>query len=231
MGSLEGSVCPITHRGASGGSVCPVTCCHLLSPQCSPWRDNACCTANTSLEAHQDQSYLYNFNWDHCGAMSPKCKRHFIQDTCLYECDPNLGPWIDQSDTSWRRERILHVPLCREDCEQWWDDCQDSATCKVNWHKGWNWTSGTNQCPHGAMCQKFKFVFPTPADLCEGLWSHSYRYTQHRRGSGRCIQMWFDPALGNPNVAVARYYALGAAPPVLPPLLLALLPPALLGLL
>ncbi|OPJ90050.1 hypothetical protein AV530_010261 [Patagioenas fasciata monilis] len=81
------------------------------------------------------------------------------------------------------------------------------------------------------MCQKFKFVFPTPADLCEEVWSHSYRYTQHRRGSGRCIQMWFDPALGNPNAAVARFYALGAAPPVLPPLLLALLPPALLGLL
>ncbi|OPJ90051.1 folate receptor alpha-like [Patagioenas fasciata monilis] len=114
-----------------------------LYGQCSPWRDNACCTANTSLEAHRDQSYLYNFNWDHCGAMSSKCKRHFIQDTCLYECDPNLGPWIDESDTSWRRERILHVPLCREDCEQWWDDCQDSVTCKVNWHKGWNWTSVT----------------------------------------------------------------------------------------
>ncbi|XP_065491358.1 folate receptor gamma-like [Caloenas nicobarica] len=202
-----------------------------LYGQCAPWRDNACCTANTSVEAHRDQSYLYNFNWDHCGAMSQKCKRHFIQDTCLYECDPNLGPWIDQTDTSWRRERILHVPLCREDCEQWWDDCQDSVTCKANWHKGWNWTSGTNQCPHGAMCQKFKFVFPTPADLCEELWSHSYRYTTYHRGSGRCIQMWFDPALGNPNVAVARFYALGAAPPVLPPLLLALLPPALLGLL
>lgn len=81
------------------------------------------------------------------------------------------------------------------------------------------------------MCQKFKFVFPTPADLCEELWSHSYRYTTYHRGSGRCIQMWFDPALGNPNVAVARFYAHGAAPPALPPLLLALLPPALLGLL
>lgn len=64
--------------------------------QCVLWKDNACCTANTSLEAHQDQSYLYNFNWDHCGAMPEKCKRHFIQDTCLYECSPNLGPWIDE---------------------------------------------------------------------------------------------------------------------------------------
>ena len=66
------------------------------SPQCVLWKDNACCTANTSIEAHRDQSYLYGFNWDHCGAMAQRCKRHFIQDTCLYECSPNLGPWIDQ---------------------------------------------------------------------------------------------------------------------------------------
>ncbi|XP_074996564.1 folate receptor gamma-like [Calonectris borealis] len=202
-----------------------------LYGQCALWKENACCTANTSLEAHQDQSYLYNFNWDHCGAMPEKCKRHFIQDTCLYECSPNLGPWIDQTDTSWRKERILHVPLCREDCEQWWEDCRDAVTCKVNWHKGWNWTTGTNQCPQGAMCQKFKFVFPTAAHLCEQVWSHSYRYTPHSRGSGRCIQMWFDPAQGNPNVAVARYYALdGTASPPLP-VLLALLPPTLQALL
>lgn len=34
------------------------------------------------------------------------------------------------------------MPLCKEDCDQWWEDCQDAVTCKVNWHKGWNWTTG-----------------------------------------------------------------------------------------
>ncbi|NXC92163.1 FOLR3 protein, partial [Cercotrichas coryphoeus] len=111
--------------------------------QCSPWKDNACCTANTSAEAHRDRSLLYNFNWRHCGAMPPQCRRHFIQDTCLYECSPNLGPWIQQvAGSSWRRERVLHVPLCREDCEQWWEDCRDARTCKENWHQGWNWATG-----------------------------------------------------------------------------------------
>lgn len=32
--------------------------------------------------------------------MPPKCKRHFIQDMCLYECSPNLGPWIDQVESN-----------------------------------------------------------------------------------------------------------------------------------
>ncbi|KAL2310292.1 hypothetical protein Nmel_001938, partial [Mimus melanotis] len=243
-----------------------------LYGQCSPWKDNACCTANTSSEAHKDQSWLYNFNWKHCGAMPPKCRRHFIQDTCLYECSPNLGPWIEQDrkiprtlwpltdgripcvktplcwgwscsgisgprgraggsglwqtlpwlsglspawlcccapqvGSSWRRERILRVPLCREDCEQWWEDCKDARTCKENWHEGWNWATGTNRCPWGSLCRAFRQVFPRPRDLCEKIWSSSFSYSPERRGSGRCIQMWFDPARGNPNVPVAKFFA------------------------
>lgn len=66
---------------------------------------------------------------------------------------------------------------------------------------------GTNRCPWGFMCRAFREVFPRPKDLCEKIWSSSFRYSAERRGSGRCIQMWFDPAQGNPNAAVARYYA------------------------
>uniref|UniRef100_A0A8D2LIB6 Folate receptor-like domain-containing protein n=1 Tax=Varanus komodoensis TaxID=61221 RepID=A0A8D2LIB6_VARKO len=178
-----------------------------LHQQCTPWKTNACCTANTSHAAHQDVSYLYNFNWNHCGTMSEKCKRHFIQDTCLYECSPNLGPWIKKVDQSWRKERILYVPLCIEDCEAWWADCQDDMTCKSNWHKGWDWSSGQNRCPKGSTCQSMKRVFPTPKDLCEKIWSNSYKHTTLTKDSGRCIQMWFDARRGNPNDRVARYYA------------------------
>uniref|UniRef100_A0A2I2Z774 Folate receptor-like domain-containing protein n=1 Tax=Gorilla gorilla gorilla TaxID=9595 RepID=A0A2I2Z774_GORGO len=157
-------------------------------------KKNACCMTNTSQELHKDTSRLYNFNWDHCGKTEPACKRHFIQDTCLYECSPNLRPWIWQINQSWRKERILNVPLCKEDCERWWEDCRTSYTCKSNWHKGWNWTSGINECPAGALCHTFEPYFPTPAALCEVLWSHSFK-------------MWFDSAQGNPNEEVAKFYA------------------------
>lgn len=66
---------------------------------------------------------------------------------------------------------------------------------------------GRNRCPWGSPCRPFSQVFPRPQDLCEKVWSSSFRYSPEPRGSGRCIQMWFDPARGNPNVAVARYYA------------------------
>ncbi|CAD7672969.1 unnamed protein product [Nyctereutes procyonoides] len=206
-----------------------------LHALCTPWRKKACCTVSTSQELHKDTSRLYNFTWDHCGKMEPACKHHFIQDNCLYECSPNLGPWIQEVNQSWRKERILHVPLCREDCEQWWRDCRTSYTCKSNWHRGWNWTSGVNKCPARTTCRTFEAYFPTPAALCEGIWDHSYKATNYSRGSGRCIQMWFDPAQGNPNEEVARFYAgarnAGVMPQGIECLLLSLAPMLYLWLL
>uniref|UniRef100_A0A8C4VID9 Folate receptor-like domain-containing protein n=1 Tax=Gopherus evgoodei TaxID=1825980 RepID=A0A8C4VID9_9SAUR len=192
-------------------------------PSCALWKDNACCTAETSTGAHQDQSYLYNFNWNHCGVMPEMCKRHFIQDTCLYECSPNLGPWIDQADNSWRWERILNMPLCKEDCEE---SSHSLLTAALSPSPGTNW------CPHSSTCQLFKYVFPRPTDLSEKIWSNSYKYTTEHWGSRRCIQMWFDPANGNPNMAVAKYYAQNRrdASPA-PRAVLLLLPAALLSLL
>uniref|UniRef100_A0A673LLX6 Folate receptor alpha-like n=1 Tax=Sinocyclocheilus rhinocerous TaxID=307959 RepID=A0A673LLX6_9TELE len=169
--------------------------------QCAPWRDNACCTANTTEEAHQDNSYLYNFNWNHCGIMSDKCKEHFIQDTCFYECSPHLGPWIQPS---WRKERIVDVPLCLEDCESWFEDCKDDFTCKENWHKGWDWNSGINRCPRDSHCSRWTEIFPSAQDMCEKIWSNSYKYTTLTKDSGRCMQMWFTGP--NPNREVAEYY-------------------------
>ncbi|KAG9265304.1 folate receptor gamma [Astyanax mexicanus] len=175
-----------------------------LYKQCVPWRENSCCTANTSAEAHEDNSYLYNFNWNHCGVMSPKCKSHFVQDTCFYECSPHLGPWIQLADSSWRKERIIDVPLCLEDCESWYNDCKYDFTCKDNWHKGWDWSSGTNHCPTGAECRLWSDVFPDAKSMCENIWTNSYKYTTLTKDSGRCMQMWFTGS--NPNKKVAEYY-------------------------
>uniref|UniRef100_A0A3Q3WG09 Folate receptor-like domain-containing protein n=1 Tax=Mola mola TaxID=94237 RepID=A0A3Q3WG09_MOLML len=166
--------------------------------------DNACCTTNTSAEAHEENSYLYNFNWNHCGAMSKECKKHFIQDTCFYECSPHLGPWIQPVDQSWRKERILNVPLCNEDCHTWWEDCKNDITCKTDWHKGWDWSSGINKCPAGSKCRKWTDVYPTPKSMCEQIWSNSYLYTTYSKTSGLCMQVWFNGT--NPNKKVAEYY-------------------------
>ncbi|XP_044894528.1 sperm-egg fusion protein Juno isoform X4 [Felis catus] len=144
--------------------------------------------------------------------MMPGCEKHFIQAICFYECSPNLGPWIRKMDLAGPGERILDVPLCQEDCEQWWEDCRTSYTCKSNWHGDWDWSRGKNRCPARAVCHPFPHYFPTPADLCEKIWSNSFKASPEGRNSGRCLQKWFEPTQDNPNVAVARLFA-STAPP------------------
>uniref|UniRef100_A0A8C0JVI2 Folate receptor beta n=1 Tax=Canis lupus dingo TaxID=286419 RepID=A0A8C0JVI2_CANLU len=169
----------------------------------------------------------------HPAGCHPAWARPWLPPPLAEGSPPSWPP--TQVNQSWRKERILHVPLCREDCEQWWQDCRTSYTCKSNWHRGWNWTSGVNKCPARTTCRTFEAYFPTPAALCEGIWDHSYKATNYRRGSGRCIQMWFDPAQGNPNEEVARFYAgarnAGVMPQGIEHLLLSLAPMLYLWLL
>lgn len=68
--------------------------------KCSPWKKNSCCTGNTTVHAHGEM--MYGFNYDHCPnqQMSKKCRGHFIQDLCFYECSPNVGPWIQSVSLS-----------------------------------------------------------------------------------------------------------------------------------
>uniref|UniRef100_A0A8C6DAL3 IZUMO1 receptor, JUNO n=1 Tax=Moschus moschiferus TaxID=68415 RepID=A0A8C6DAL3_MOSMO len=187
-----------------------------LYGECIPWKDSACCTASTSWDAHLDVSLLYNFSLVHCGLMTPACQRHFLQAICFYQCSPNLGPWIQQVgggglgegvDPRRQAERVLDAPLCLEDCEHWWADCRTSQTCKSNWLGDWVWSRGKPRCPERAPCRPFPHHFPTPADLCERIWSGSFRASPELRGSGRCLQKWFEPARGNPNAEVARRFA------------------------
>ncbi|XP_027807157.1 sperm-egg fusion protein Juno [Marmota flaviventris] len=178
-----------------------------LYVECIPWKDNACCTATTSWEAHLEVSPLHNFTLVHCGLLTPSCQKHFIQAICFYQCSPNLGPWIQLVGPSGQGERIVGVPLCREDCEEWWADCRTSYTCKSNWYSSWHWSQGKNRCPAEDICHPFPHYFPTPTDLCEKIWSNSFKASPEHRNSGRCLQKWFEPAQGNPNVAVTRLLA------------------------
>jgi hypothetical protein len=67
--------------------------------------------------------------------------------------------------------------------------------------------TGKNRCPKGAACRPFPEYFPTPVDLCEKIWSNSFKVSPEGRNSSRCLQKWFEPAQGNPNVAVVRLFA------------------------
>ncbi|CAG2065434.1 unnamed protein product [Timema podura] len=135
--------------------------------QCVPWRDRSCCTFNTTHLTHHGSPY--NFNFNHCGHvknMSEECRKHFIQDSCFYECSPNVGPWVVKVEMKIRNERFVHVPLCSSDCEAWFEACIDDYTCTDNWVQNFKWAGGTNQCHPGSECRTFRETFETAENFC-----------------------------------------------------------------
>lgn len=42
-----------------------------------------------------------------------------------------------------RKERLFELPICKTDCHDWFNDCQNDYTCQSNWYKGFQWKNGT----------------------------------------------------------------------------------------
>jgi len=176
-----------------------------LHSQCSPWKDRSCCTADTTVDAHYTK--MYNFDWDHCAhasRLSDKCRHHFIQDLCFYECSPNVGPWKIEINQKFRKERFMDVPLCASDCDTWFRDCSDDYTCVANWGRGFDWVGGRNRCPAGSTCKTFSQVYKNSQEFCESIWDHSWKYASD---NDYCMRLWFNASQGNPNDKVAKWKA------------------------
>jgi len=174
-----------------------------LYDQCQPWRDRSCCTHNVSRAVHEIN--MYNFEWDHCTDVKPMsnaCKRHFKQDLCFYECEPNLGPWVVKVDMKIRSERPFGVPLCASDCDAWYNDCKDEYTCVDNWTRDFIWRDGKNTCPLNHTCQPYSVIFKNSSKtFCETVWDDTWVYTSDDKP---CMKIWFNGSEGNPNDKVAK---------------------------
>lgn len=176
-----------------------------LFKQCSPWKDRSCCTYNTTYTAHQPNT-LYKFNHDHCSHvknMSQTCRNHFIQEMCFFECSPNTGPWVVKVDMKVRKERLYQVPLCRSDCETWFDACREEYTCTDNWIRNFKWSKDGNSCLPGTECKTYEDIFKTAENFCQKIWDDAF---QVKNDDEPCMRLWFDGNLGNPNDKVAKYY-------------------------
>lgn len=174
---------------------------------CTPWKGHACCTANTTFNIQEDGALsLYNMHWDQCNTtMSPKCRRYFEIDTCMYECSPYMKPWItvDPNSKKTRKERFTNVPMCKSDCDAWFDACKDDLTCSDNWgnYKTWNWKTGMCKME----CKTFKDYFGDPEKFCNKIFNFSWKYTEGKAGDD-CMTLWPNGTT-NINENVARKHA------------------------
>ncbi|KAK7496522.1 hypothetical protein BaRGS_00012174 [Batillaria attramentaria] len=174
-----------------------------LFGHCLPWKHRSCCTEDVAKGLALDRSWL-NFDWHHCGELSPSCAQHFVKDLCFYECSPNLGPWIVPDKRKIRNERMVGVPLCQSACSSWWQDCKHDLTCLDNWAEDFDWSTGINTCPAGKPCKKFENIFGSAQRFCEGLWNNSFKVVSDEED---CFRLWFSADDPNPNDAIARRHA------------------------
>ncbi|CAK8683590.1 unnamed protein product [Clavelina lepadiformis] len=171
--------------------------------KCDSWKNHSCCTNYTAAKISQDKSLLYGFNYSHCGNMSQKCLNRFFDNHCFYECSPNVGPWIQSVNSSYRNERFKNVPLCRSQCSAWWSDCKNERTCVGDWSHGFEWRNKTNHCPSDKPCRTFLEIFVNATYFCETVFGpHDYKVTDD---SSHCMKISFSRP--NPNAEVAKYYA------------------------
>jgi len=179
----------------------------LLEGHCAPWTNRSCCTKDVAEVIHYGN--LYNFRYEHCPTkkMSERCKAKFLQNHCFYECSPNVGPWIKKVNMKIRNETFVDVPLCKTDCDSWFDACKNDFTCIDNWTKfSWERIPGEkgkwNVCPKGTKCKPFSEIFQNSQQFCERIWDNSYKYTPDDQP---CMRMSFEGSAGNPNDQVALW--------------------------
>lgn len=81
-----------------------------------------------------------------------------------------------QIDMKKRRERFYKVPLCKSDCDVWFESCRYDFTCADNWFNSFKWDKNGNSCMPGRECLKFEDIFNNATNFCEAV---SLKFISH----------------------------------------------------
>jgi len=73
--------------------------------ECHPWKESSCCHSEVvKTPTAINEAYGPGYHFDRCDGfvegytMSQACARFFIQEACLYECDPHAGEYRRYTD-------------------------------------------------------------------------------------------------------------------------------------
>ncbi|XP_078673684.1 uncharacterized protein LOC144912376 isoform X2 [Branchiostoma floridae x Branchiostoma belcheri] len=105
--------------------------------ECHPWQDYSCCHQNTVSSAQKiKESYGKERRWDRCGPLSSACERFFVQEACLYECEPNAGFYrkfpahiYNESDPSHNAWQLEGMPIRADYCDAFLRACRHDRFC------------------------------------------------------------------------------------------------------
>jgi len=103
--------------------------------ECHPWKNNACCDSETVKSAKAlNEGYGPGYEWDRCGPMSQACERFFVQEACLYECEPAAGLYrkfnkTQQDHPDYNQWQMYKMPIKKSFCNSWYDACANDYFC------------------------------------------------------------------------------------------------------
>jgi len=101
--------------------------------ECHPWKRSSCCDSATVPNADAlREMYGAGYEWDRCGPMSDACQRFFVQEACLYQCDPNAGKFLkikDPNAEGYNGWQLHQMPIKRSYCDAWFDACRNDYFC------------------------------------------------------------------------------------------------------
>jgi folate receptor len=73
--------------------------------ECHPWKESSCCHNEVVTTPKAiNEAYGEGYHWDRCDGwvegytMSSACQRFFVQEACMYECDPHSGAYRRYTD-------------------------------------------------------------------------------------------------------------------------------------
>ena len=73
--------------------------------ECHPWKESSCCHSEVvTTPKAMNEMYGPGYHWNRCDGfvdgykMSEACERFFVQEACLYECDPHAGDYRRYTD-------------------------------------------------------------------------------------------------------------------------------------
>mmetsp|Transcript_22254 Transcript_22254/g.49782 ORF Transcript_22254/g.49782 Transcript_22254/m.49782 type:complete len:179 (+) Transcript_22254:145-681(+) len=68
--------------------------------ECQAYSQHSCCK-NTTVASFEtvNQAYGPEYHIDRCGPLSQACENYFMNENCLYECDPTAGTPLPHTHT------------------------------------------------------------------------------------------------------------------------------------
>lgn len=147
---------------------------------CNHWVESICCSDDTLTKIkNEDTLSLYKLSRDHCKPLSQECKNYFQKYMCLSECGGIFGSFLKFKKTNSITESTYHnIPICENDCNNWFQACYNDMTCSKNWlKKGFiKNKEGNFVCKNSNDCKPFNKMFKNSNEFCKNIYNSKHFY-------------------------------------------------------